>query len=178
MSESASKKRSLLIWLTGLSNAGKTTTAYALVPLLLSQGRRIKILDGDEMRRGLCRGLGFSLSDRAENVRRIGEAALLFLDEGYTVIAACISPMRESRNEVRKRVAPHLFIEIYLNCPLDVCMKRDAKGIYEQAQRNQLPDFTGLNSPYEPPLTAELELRTDLLSVGACVETIARMLPG
>jgi len=158
-----------VVWLTGLSGAGKSTLATALELALFNQGKQVFVLDGDNLRRGLCSDLGFSPEDRKENVRRAGEVAKLFAEAGFVCIAAFISPYRSER-EMARRIAPEgKFIEVYLNAPLAVCEKRDPKGLYARARSGQLKQFTGISAPYEPPERPDLEFRTDQLSVTECV---------
>ena len=162
----------LIVWLTGLSGAGKTTIATELERQLFAAGRQTYLLDGDVLRRGLCKDLGFSAEDRRENIRRVGEVAALFADAGCIAIAAFISPMREDRDAVRRLVAPGRFVEVYVNAPLSVCEQRDVKGLYAKARANELKNFTGISAPYEAPTAAEIELPTDKLSV---VESVTKV---
>jgi len=158
-----------VVWLTGLSGAGKSTLAAALELALFNQGKQVFVLDGDNLRRGLCSDLGFSPEDRKENVRRAGEVAKLFAEAGLVCIAAFISPYRSER-ALARRIAPEgKFIEVYLNAPLAVCEQRDPKGLYARARAGQLKEFTGISAPYEPPERPDLEFRTDQLSVTECV---------
>lgn len=161
-----------VVWLTGLSAAGKSTIATELERELFSQGKHAFVLDGDNMRHGLCSDLAFSPEDRKENIRRIGEVAKLFAEAGFVCITAFISPYRSDR-ELARRIAPEgKFIEVYLNVPVEVCAKRDPKGLYAKARAGQIQNFTGISAPYEPPLQPELELRTDKMSVAECVAAI------
>jgi adenylyl-sulfate kinase len=166
----------LVIWLTGLSGAGKTTIATELERQLFNTGRHTYLLDGDILRRGLCKDLGFSSTDRRENIRRVGEVAALFADAGCIAIAAFISPFREDRDTVRRILGPKRFAEVFVNAPLEVCERRDVKGLYAKARAGLLKEFTGVSSPYEPPLEAEVEIRTDQLTVEASVAAILRYL--
>jgi adenylyl-sulfate kinase len=161
-----------VVWLTGLSGAGKTTIARALETALTGEGRAVCVLDGDCLRRGLCSDLGFSPADRQENIRRVGEVARLFADAGLVCIVALISPYRQDRARARVAAAPRDFLEVYINAPLAVCERRDPKGLYARARAGELSDFTGISAPYEPPLEPELELRTDQLDVAACVARV------
>jgi adenylylsulfate kinase len=129
-------------------------------------------LDGDQIRKGLNSDLGFSKEDRTENIRRIGEVAKLFAHAGFIIIVAFISPFRKDRDRVRNNLEPEQFVEIYLDCPLEECEKRDVKGHYKRAHNGELPDFTGVSSPYEPPLNPELSLKTHLQSSTQCVKKI------
>jgi adenylyl-sulfate kinase len=153
--------RGLVIWLTGLSGAGKTTVATELERQLFATGKHTYLLDGDILRHGLCSDLNFSAESRRENIRRAGELAALFADAGVIVIAAFISPFRADRERVRRCLPPGRFIEVFVNAPLEVCEKRDAKGLYAKARAGQLKEFTGISAPYEAPEKAEIELHTD-----------------
>jgi adenylyl-sulfate kinase len=162
----------MILWLTGLSGAGKTTIATELERQLFGAGRQTYLLDGDILRRGLCKDLGFSAEDRRENIRRVGEVAALFADAGCIAIAAFISPMREDRDTVRKLVPPGRFVEVFVNAPLAVCEQRDVKGLYARARANEIKNFTGISAPYEAPASAEVELCTDTLSVAESVTKV------
>jgi len=145
-----------VVWITGLSGAGKTTLALALERALFDRGCNVFVLDGDKVRHGLCADLGFSLPERSENVRRIGEVARLFYEAGQIVIVSAISPLRADRARARALVpAPH-FIEVHCDCPLAVCEARDPKGLYRKARAGLLPEFTGISSPYEAPDAPEV----------------------
>jgi adenylylsulfate kinase len=152
--------RPFLLWFTGLSASGKTTLATLLSVELAKEQLDCFVLDGDRLRGGLCSDLGFSQPDRAENVRRAGEVARLLVDAGLIVIAALISPYQTDRARVRKLFAPGQFYEIFLECPVEVCRKRDPKGLYRKAESGIIPAFTGITDPYEPPSAPELVLRT------------------
>ena len=145
-----------VVWITGLSGAGKTTLAEALERTLFDLGCNVFVLDGDKVRGGLCADLGFSLPERSENVRRIGEVARLFSQAGQIVIVSAISPMRADRQRARHLVPAPQFVEVYCRCPLEVCEARDPKGLYRRARAGQLPEFTGISSPYEAPDAAEV----------------------
>ena len=151
---------SVTIWLTGLSSAGKTTIAAAVCEGLRAQGRKVEWLDGDVVRRHLCRGLGFSKEDRDENIRRIGFVAELLTRNGIVTVVSAISPYRAAREEVRRRIGS--FLEVYVNAPPDVCERRDLKGIYRKARAGEMGGVTGIDDPYEPPLAPDVECRTDL----------------
>jgi adenylyl-sulfate kinase len=165
-----------VVWLTGLSGSGTSTLAAELEAALFQRGKQVCVLDGDNLRGGLCSDLGFSPEHRKENIRRAGEVAKLFAEAGLICIAAFISPYRSER-ELARRVAPQRrFLEIYLNAPLEVCEQRDPKGLYARARAGELKDFTGISAPYEPPTQPDLELRTDRLSIAECVaRLLARM---
>jgi adenylylsulfate kinase len=157
--------RSCVLWFTGLSGAGKSTLSVAVEKLLYESNIRSYVLDGDNVRHGLNRNLGFSPEDRKENIRRIGEVSKLFVDAGIFALTAFISPYREDREMVRTLFPPGEFIEIYVKCSIDVCEKRDPKGLYEKARRGEIPNFTGISAPYEEPLKAELIIETDHQSI-------------
>ena len=161
-----------LLWFTGVSGAGKSTIAMAAERRLVAAGRRCFLLDGDDLRLGLCRDLGFTDADRHENVRRAGEVARLMTDAGLIVLAAFISPFRLDRELVRGLAAPGEFVEIHVDTPLDVAEARDPKGLYRRARAGQIAHFTGLTSSYEPPVTPELHLDTTVLSVDQAAERV------
>ncbi|MFS0517927.1 adenylyl-sulfate kinase [Nostoc sp. UIC 10607] len=151
------------VWLTGLSGAGKTTICQFVENKLRMQGYRVEVLDGDAVRQNLCKGLGFSKEDREENIRRIGFVAHLLARNNVIVLVSAISPYREIREEVRQNI-PH-FIEVYVNASLEVCEQRDVKGLYKKARAGKIKHFTGLDDPYEIPLFAEVECKTNQESV-------------
>src|SRR5688572_3845368 len=161
-----------VLWLTGLSAAGKTTIADALERELFNQGRQVYVLDGDKMRQGLCSDLNFSPESRRENIRRVGEVAKLFADAGLICITAFISPYRSDRELVRNIVLDGQFIEVFVNAPLEVCEQRDPKGLYAKARAQEIKEFTGISAPYEPPTQPELQLQTDQISVSEAVAKI------
>lgn len=165
-----------MIWLTGLSGAGKSSIAQALERAILQQGNAACILDGDKVRRGLCSDLKFSPEDRKENVRRLGEVARLFAEAGVICIVALISPYRQDRRLARRLVKSGQFIEVYVNAPLAVCEQRDPKGLYARARAGEIKDFTGVSAPYEPPENPELELSTDKLTIAGSVDRILNYL--
>ena len=168
--------RSVILWFTGLSGAGKTTLAYAVEERLHKMGCRSYVVDGDIMRTGLCRDLDFSIEGRNENIRRVGEVAKVMVDAGIIAITAFISPLRNQRRGVRALVEPGDFLEVFCRCPLPVCEKRDPKGLYRRARAGQIPDFTGISSPYEDPERPELALDTAKLEVKECVNMIVALL--
>lgn len=159
-------QRGATIWLTGLSASGKSTIAFTAEHALVERGRLAYVLDGDNIRHGLNRNLGFSPADRSENIRRIGEVAKLFADAGVITFTSFISPYRVDRDGVRTlhEQARLTFLEVYVSAPIEVCESRDPKGLYRKARAGEIPDFTGVSAPYEPPLRPELTLRTDELS--------------
>lgn len=168
--------KACVVWLTGLSASGKSTIANALQAHWHAQGLRTYVLDGDNIRMGLNRDLGFSDEDRAENIRRISEVAKLFVDAGTIVIAAFISPFRAERAAARSLFKKSDFFEVFVDVPLRIAEQRDPKGLYGKARRGELRQFTGIDAPYEPPLAPELTLRTDQLSVDACVSRVQALL--
>lgn len=153
------QQRGVTVWLTGLSGAGKTTICQALEQALRTQGYKIEVLDGDLIRENLTKGLGFSKADRDENIRRIGFVAQLLTRNGVIVLVSAISPYRAIREEVRQKIGD--FVEVYVSAPLDVCEKRDVKGLYKRARAGEIQNFTGIDDPYEPPLNPEVNCRTD-----------------
>jgi adenylylsulfate kinase len=168
--------KSAILWLTGLPGSGKSTLAQVLDEKLIVRGIRTFVIDGDNIRTGLNRDLGFSAPDREENIRRIGEVARLFVEAGMIPITAFISPYRKDRAFVRSLVDPDEFIEIYVKCPLEVCEKRDVKGHYKLARRGIIKNFTGVNDPYEEPEHAEMVVETERMTVDESVEGIIRFL--
>ncbi|MBL0207221.1 MAG: adenylyl-sulfate kinase [Propionivibrio sp.] len=164
--------RSLVVWFTGLSGSGKSTLSHAVEQRLHEIGCRTFVLDGDNVRHGLCGDLGFSENDRSENMRRIGEMAKLFAEAGVIALTAFISPFRADRLGVRQLFAPEDFVEAYCRCSLEVCEGRDVKGMYRRARAGEIPDFTGISSPYEEPLTPDLTVDTGRLSLEQCVDQV------
>jgi bifunctional enzyme CysN/CysC len=165
-----------VLWLTGLSCSGKSTIATELERELFKRGRLVYVLDGDNMRHGLCADLGFSPRDRRENIRRIGEVAKLFADAGVICITAFISPYQAEREAIRRGLPPGQFVEVYLNVPLDVCEQRDSKGLYAKARAGTIREFTGVSAPYEPPASPEIELPTAQITASECVARIIAFL--
>ncbi|NMD69198.1 adenylyl-sulfate kinase [Bacillus sp. DNRA2] len=168
--------QSFVLWFTGLSGSGKSTVANAVAQKLFETGIRNYVLDGDNVRHGLNKDLGFSDEDRTENIRRIGEVAKLFVDSGQVVLTAFISPFIVDRELVRNLLEEDEFVEIYVNCPLEECEKRDPKGLYDKARKGLIPDFTGIHSPYEEPHNPELVVNTSESTVEECVEQIIQYL--
>jgi len=164
--------RSFILWFTGLSGSGKSTLAHKVEEKLFEMGIHTYVLDGDNIRTGLNKDLGFTEEDRRENIRRIGEVAKLFVDAGIVVLTAFISPYRRDRDFVRNLVDDGDFIEVYVKCPLEVCEKRDPKGLYKKAKAGIIKNFTGIDDPYEEPLNPEVVVETDKMSVDECVERI------
>lgn len=170
------QQKGKVIWLTGLSGAGKTTIAKLLEEELFSRGYLTQVLDGDNIRSGINNNLGFSESDRYENIRRISEVSKLFVNCGVIAINCFISPTEEIRDMARKIIGKPDFIEIYINAPLQVCEQRDTKGLYARARRGEIKDFTGITSPFETPQNTDLEVRTDQLTVKECVKNILEVI--
>lgn len=173
---SRNNHKSAIIWFTGMSGSGKSTIACALEKRLHEMSAHTYILDGDNMRYGLNNDLGFTSSDRKENIRRIGEVAKLFVDAGVIVLSSFISPFTQDRGTVRTLVSEDEFIEIYIKCPLDICEERDPKGLYLKARNGEIKHFTGIDSPYEEPIGAEITLDTSIFSVDESVERIIEYL--
>jgi adenylylsulfate kinase len=162
--------RGFVLWLTGLSGAGKSTVAAKLAPALAERGHRVELLDGDEVRTTLGQGLGFSRQDRDTNIARIGYVAAKLSKHGVAVVVAAISPYREARDQIRAQVDS--FVEVHVAAPVSVCAERDVKGLYAKALAGELPHFTGVSDPYEPPLEPELVLHTDTQSVDDSVHQV------
>lgn len=176
--ENKFQQKGLVLWFTGFSGAGKTTLANRLERCLFDQNKLVYVLDGDNIRKGLSSDLGFSNEDRFENIRRIGEVARLFADAGLIMLVAFISPFRKDRDSVRSAMAPEKFIEIFVDSSLEICEKRDVKGLYKKARAGTIEDFTGISSPYEPPLIPEIHLRTDKKTMDQCVDEVLDFLEG
>lgn len=174
--EHANGHRGAVLWFTGLSASGKSTISHAVEDALYKIGCRTFVLDGDNVRHGLCGDLGFSLADRAENLRRVGEVAKLFLEAGMITLAGFISPLRSERERVRGLMPHGDFLEIHCAAPLEVCEARDPKGLYSRARAGLIADFTGISSPYEPPTNPELTLDTATLGVEECVRQILALM--
>jgi adenylylsulfate kinase len=174
--ETQNGHRSVIVWFTGISGAGKSTIAHTVEEHLHQAGCRTFVFDGDNVRHGLCADLGFSAPDRSENIRRIGEMSKLFIDAGIIALTAFISPFRADRARVRSLVAPEDFLEVYCHCPLEICESRDVKGLYQKARRGEIREFTGISSPYEEPEAPELVLNTGSLSVEECVSKVLALL--
>jgi len=164
--------RGCTVWLTGLSGSGKSTIAVDLEKRLLERGVRTYILDGDNIRHGLNKNLGFSPEDRTENIRRIGEVAKLFTDAGLVAVTAFISPYRADRDQVRALMPAGDFVEVFVDCPVEVCEQRDVKGLYKKARAGEIKEFTGISAPYEAPEKPELTINT----AGQSVEESAKQI--
>lgn len=168
------KQEPMLLWFTGLSGSGKSTLADLTEQRLFEKGYKTYLLDGDNVRSGLNSNLDFSEEGRKENIRRIGEVAKLMLDAGVIVLTAFISPFRSDRDRVRQ-LAGNRFMEIYVECPLEICEQRDVKGLYARARRGEIPDFTGISSPYEPPLNPEITVHTGREDLESCLNKIVEL---
>ena len=166
------KYKSCVLWFTGLSAAGKSTLANSLCQQLHGIGVKSYVLDGDNIRHGLNKNLGFSQEDRRENIRRIGEVANLFVDAGLMVVTAFISPYREDRDNIRKLVKEDEFIEVFVKCSLSECERRDPKGIYKKVRAGEIKEFTGISAPYEEPENPEIVLETDKMTIEECIEIL------
>jgi adenylyl-sulfate kinase len=164
------------LWLTGLPGSGKSTLASAVHNRLVGSGIRACVLDGDAVRTGLCRDLGYSEADRIENIRRVAEVAKLMVDAGLVVLVALISPYRRERGAARALFAPGRFVEIFVDAPAEVCEGRDPKGLYARARRGEIPNFTGIDGSYQPPGAPELILRTAEVPLDACVRRVLDMI--
>ena len=176
MRERLNRHKSVVLWFTGLSGSGKSTLAHAVEERLHALECRTFVLDGDNIRHGLCGDLGFSDEDRVENIRRIGEVAKLFVEAGVIALTAFISPFRSDRDRVRGLVLHGDFIEIFCDAPLEVCESRDVKGLYKKARSGEIKAFTGISSPYEPPENPELVVDTGRLSLDECADKVMNLL--
>jgi len=174
--EQKNKHKSVILWFTGLSGSGKSTLAHAVEAELFNRRLNTFVLDGDNVRHGLTKDLGFSDQDRKENIRRIAETAKLMLEAGIITLTAFISPFKAER-EMARSLMPHGdFLEIHCYCPLEVCEQRDVKGLYKRARKGEIKDFTGISSPYEAPLKPELTLNTHDFSLDECVQQVMNLL--
>jgi adenylylsulfate kinase len=174
--EAQKQQQAVVLWFTGLSGAGKSTVAGALEQALLKRGAHTYLLDGDNVRHGLCAGLGFSEADRNENLRRVGAVAGLMLDAGLIVLSAFVSPLRNQRDAIRASLPEGRFIEVHVATSLDVCEQRDVKGLYQKARRGEIANFTGISDPYEAPLQPEISLDTGVLSLDDSVQQLLQLL--
>lgn len=170
--EALHKHKGVVIWFTGLSGAGKSTLAHAVEERLHLEECRTFVLDGDNVRHGLCADLGFTHAERTENIRRVGETAKLFVEAGTIVLTAFISPFRSDRESVRTLLQNNDFIEVYCRCAIEICESRDVKGLYRKARAGEIADFTGISSPYEAPSHPELLIPTDELSLEQSVNAV------
>jgi len=177
MREKQNGHRGAVLWFTGLSGAGKSTLAHAVEERLHQMGCRTFVIDGDNVRHGLCSDLGFSDTDRVENIRRVGEVAGLFVQAGILTLTAFISPFREDRSRVRHILGDD-FIEVHCDTSLDVCEARDVKGLYKRARAGEIADFTGISSPYEAPRSPEIRVNTGEDSLNVCVDQVVDFLVG
>ena len=168
--------KSTVLWFTGLSGSGKSTLAHAVEEELHQIGCRTIVLDGDNMRHGLCKDLDFSDKNRKENIRRIGEVAKLFIESGVITLTAFISPFKEERNKARELLSDGDLIEIYVKCPISVCEARDVKGMYKKAKANKIKNFTGISSPYEAPESPDLVINTDKETLSRSVDQVMGIL--
>ena len=174
--EKLHKHKSVVLWFTGLSGSGKSTLAHAIEERLYKNGISTYVLDGDNVRHGLCSDLSFTDSDRVENIRRIGELAKLLTDAGIITLTAFISPFKIDRDEARKRMPHGDFLEIYCQCPIEICEQRDVKGLYKKARAGEIPFFTGIDSPYEAPVEPELVINTCDISLEDSVQEVLNLL--
>ena len=174
--EKLHKHKSVVLWFTGLSGSGKSTLAHAIEERLYKNGISTYVLDGDNVRHGLCSDLSFTDSDRVENIRRIGELAKLLTDAGIITLTAFISPFKIDRDEARKRMPHGDFLEIYCQCPIEICEQRDVKGLYKKARAGEIPFFTGIDSPYEAPVGSELVINTSDISLEDSVQEVLNLL--
>lgn len=165
MQEARNGHRSFVLWFTGLSGSGKSTIAYALEHEFFQRGMSVVVLDGDNIRHGLCSDLGFTKDDRNENLRRIGETAKLFVEAGTIVLAAFVSPYREDRERVRSRMPHGDFYEVYCQCDLDICEQRDPKGLYARARKGEIDNFTGITAPYEEPIKPDMVINSGAMGI-------------
>lgn len=169
-------QKGIAIWFTGLSGSGKTTIAIALEKALHAQGKLTQVLDGDNIRAGINNNLGFTETDRLENIRRIAEVTKLFVQSGIVTICCFVSPTEEIRALAKKIIGEQDFVEVYVNTPLEICEQRDVKGLYAKARKGEIADFTGINSPFEAPLNPTIELKTNELSIEGSIKKILSLL--
>lgn len=174
--ETLLNQKGCVIWFTGLSGSGKSTLANAVEQVLHQQQHHTYVLDGDNVRHGLNKNLGFSPEDREENIRRIGEVAKLFADAGTIVMTAFISPYCADRDQARALIAEDRFVEVFVDCPLGVCEERDTKGLYKKARAGEIKEFTGISAPYESPLNPEVTVNTSALSIEECAQAVVEAL--
>lgn len=168
--------KSFVLWFTGLSGSGKSTLANAIEKKLFDANHNIVVLDGDNIRHGLCSDLGFSEKDRHENIRRIGEVSKLFVDSGTIILAAFVSPYEEDRQQIRSLLDDDEFFEVFCDCDLSTCEERDPKGIYKRARNGEIPNFTGISAPYESPVNPDVRINSAKQTIDEEVETIMALL--
>ena len=174
--ETLLNQKGVLVWLTGLPSSGKSTIAFTVEHALVERGHLAYVLDGDNVRHGLNKNLGFSGEDRAENIRRIGEVGKLFADSGVITLSSFVSPYRNDRDEVRALLDEDDFLEVYINTPLQMCEERDPKGLYKKARSGEIPNFTGVSDSYQEPLKPELEIKTETCTPQEAAATIIELL--
>lgn len=167
-----SPHQGFVLWMTGLSGAGKSTLSAILSRRLREERLAHYVLDGDEIRKGLCQDLGFSPEDRTENIRRIGEVAKLMTNAGLITVVAFISPYRQDRDRARAMLPEGMFVEVFVDCPIEACEKRDPKGLYRKVRDGEIRQFTGISAPYENPLSPEIHLRTDQSPPEECARSL------
>ncbi|MGY2575686.1 adenylyl-sulfate kinase [Vibrio sp. C8] len=170
------QQQPVVLWFTGLSGSGKSTVANAVESKLLSLGKHSYLLDGDNVRHGLNKDLGFSDADRIENIRRIGEVAKLFVDSGAIVLTAFISPFISDRQQARELLEEKQFLEVFIDTPLEICEQRDPKGLYKKARKGEIKNFTGIDSEYEAPVNPEIHIATAKKSIEECAELVVKQL--
>lgn len=170
------QQQPVVLWFTGLSGSGKSTVANAVESKLLSLGKHSYLLDGDNVRHGLNKDLGFSDADRIENIRRIGEVAKLFVDSGAIVLTAFISPFISDRQQARELLAEKQFLEVFIDTPLEICEQRDPKGLYKKARKGEIKNFTGIDSEYEAPVSPDIHVETANKSIEECAELVVKQL--
>lgn len=174
--ETLLEQKGVLVWLTGLPSSGKSTIAFTTEHALVERGHLAYALDGDNIRHGLNKNLGFSAEDRAENIRRVGEVGKLFADAGVITLSSFVSPYRADRDAVRDLMGEGGFLEVFIDTPLELCEERDPKGLYKKARAGEIPNFTGISDPYEPPKNAELVIKTaDCTPQEAAIQIIERL---
>lgn len=169
------KQRSVLIWFTGLSGSGKSTLSIQLESALHDRGYKTYLLDGDNIRSGLNKDLSFTQEGRVENIRRIGEVSKLFLDAGFIVLSAFISPFRDDRRQVKQIVGAENHIEVFVDCPLEVCEQRDTKGLYKKAREGKVKNFTGIDSPYETPEHPDITIHSNEMSIQDSIDQLLKV---
>lgn len=166
------QQRGCVLWFTGLSGSGKSTLALALERELYRKGRVCRLLDGDNVRGGICAGLGFSQEDRRENIRRVAEVACIFKDTGIITLCSFVSPTRDVREMAKEIIGEEDFVEVYVSTPIEVCEERDVKGLYAKARQGEIKDFTGVTAPYEEPLNPQVSIDTSKMSIEESVKTL------